>query len=89
MFSENLGLMLYSFPESGQLCSCDFLSPKLLSGWLFKVVLRKSPGVDHFAQSTAGRVGLLPRTPRWVALAKEELPLRGFHTVYLCPLSPG
>lgn len=37
---------------------CEFLCPRLLSGWLFKVVLQKSPGTKHFAENTADRMGL-------------------------------
>lgn len=52
---------------------CEFLVSRQLSCWLFKVVLQKSPGTKNFAQSTAGRMGLVPETHRQVATAKETI----------------
>lgn len=49
---------------------CEFLCPTLLSGWLFKTVLQKSPGTKHFAESIADRMGLVPEPHKQVALAK-------------------
>lgn len=52
---------------------CEFLVPRQLSCWFFKAVLQKSPGTNHFAQSTAGRMGLIPETHKQVAPAKETI----------------
>lgn len=45
--------------------------------------------MERFAQSAAGRTGLVPEAQRQVALAQEEFPSRGFRTVCLRPLPPG
>lgn len=47
-----------------------FLGLRLLSSWLFKVVLQKSLGTVS-APSTVGRTGLLPEAHRQVALANS------------------